>query len=189
MHKQIGRRSARAMSVLCVGLLIGLSGCGSMRDALGISKNPPDEFAILTKAPLVMPPDYALRPPRPGQAELRSVQPSDSAQTAILPAGAQAGAMTTGQQLLLQKAGALNADPEIRKTLNTDAGNRVEKDQGFVDRIVFWRGAPDITAEAELNPDQEEARLVRQRRLEQAIGEGEEVVIKKSGSLKLPGVK
>ena len=42
-----------------------LTGCAGIGKALGSGKNPPDEFAIATKAPLVVPPEYALRPPKP----------------------------------------------------------------------------------------------------------------------------
>lgn len=45
----------------------GLGGCQSTRQALGMTKVTPDEFRIVTKAPLVVPPDYALRPPAPGE--------------------------------------------------------------------------------------------------------------------------
>ena len=49
---------------LALSAVVGLAGCS----ALGGKKNPPDEFAIATKAQLVVPPDYSLRPPRPGDA-------------------------------------------------------------------------------------------------------------------------
>ena len=51
------------------GLLICLpmaAGCGDLREAAGLTKKSPDEFAVTTKAPLVIPPDFNLRPPAPG---------------------------------------------------------------------------------------------------------------------------
>ena len=39
----------------------GLAGCQSASQALGMTKVTPDEFRVVTKAPLVVPPDYALR--------------------------------------------------------------------------------------------------------------------------------
>ena len=44
----------------------GLAGCESTSKALGMSKVTPDEFRVVTKAPRVVPPDFALRPPAPG---------------------------------------------------------------------------------------------------------------------------
>ena len=55
--------------VALVALIISVGGCEGVREAAGIAKKAPDEFAVVTRAPLSMPPDYGLRPPRPG-AEL-----------------------------------------------------------------------------------------------------------------------
>jgi hypothetical protein len=41
-----------------------LAGCTSG----GLDRNRPDEFAVARNAPLVVPPDFALTPPRPGEA-------------------------------------------------------------------------------------------------------------------------
>ena len=54
------------LAVSLTALAVGASGCGSMR-ALGGAKVTPDEFRVVTKAPLVVPPDFALRPPAPGE--------------------------------------------------------------------------------------------------------------------------
>jgi hypothetical protein len=44
---------------------LALAGCASG----GLSgRNTPDEFAVARNAPLVVPPDFALTPPRPGEA-------------------------------------------------------------------------------------------------------------------------
>ena len=51
-----------------LGLGLSLMGCENIRQATGSAKLPPDEFTVLTKAPLVLPPDYNLRPPQPGIA-------------------------------------------------------------------------------------------------------------------------
>lgn len=44
-----------------------LAGCGA-RDALA-GRDRPDEFAVARNAPLVVPPDFTLAPPRPGQPQ------------------------------------------------------------------------------------------------------------------------
>ena len=43
-----------------------LSGCESARKAFSGDKNAPDEFAVYSRPPLSLPPDYRLRPPPPG---------------------------------------------------------------------------------------------------------------------------
>ena len=56
--------SGRVLPALLLLAAAGLSGCGLGR-ALGSAKASPDEFNIVTKAPLVIPPDYSLKPPAP----------------------------------------------------------------------------------------------------------------------------
>ena len=48
-----------------------LGGCDSFNRALGLEKVVPDEFAVVSRATLAVPPDYSLRPPRPGSSILR----------------------------------------------------------------------------------------------------------------------
>ena len=73
-------------------LSLSLAACGgeSLSDTLGYGKSAPDEFAIVTKAPLVIPPDYSLRPPQPGapRPQEMELQPSIGAQRALI--GAEA---------------------------------------------------------------------------------------------------
>ena len=54
-------------SALVAATGLGLAGCNSTRNALGMTKVTPDEFRVVSKAPLVVPPEYALRPPAPGE--------------------------------------------------------------------------------------------------------------------------
>jgi len=52
-----------ALIAVCGGAMF-LSGCGST----GLfNRNRPDEFAVQRQAPLVVPPDFALAPPKQGQ--------------------------------------------------------------------------------------------------------------------------
>ncbi len=49
-----------------------------------MNKVTPDEFRVVTKAPLVVPPDYALRPPAPGKPRPQELQPESVARNALL---------------------------------------------------------------------------------------------------------
>jgi hypothetical protein len=67
-----------------------LAGCGEdTRKALGMGKNPPDEFQVVGRAPLSMPPDYKLRPPVPGAARPQEVSPNANAKAIVLGGTAQ----------------------------------------------------------------------------------------------------
>ena len=100
---------------------VGLSGCTSTRQALGMTKVTPDEFRVVTKAPLVVPPDFALRPPAPGKPRPQELQPESAARVALL--GQREGeARSDGEKLLVAKAGADKADPLIRYVVDDEFG-------------------------------------------------------------------
>jgi hypothetical protein len=60
----------------------------------------PDEFGVVTRAPLSQPPDYALRPPRAGAERPNEVSPRDQARSELLKVSARNGdsrvALTNG---------------------------------------------------------------------------------------------
>jgi hypothetical protein len=116
----------------------GLAGCVSTRNALGLTKVTPDEFRVVTKAPLVVPPDFALRPPAPGKPRPQELQPESAARTALL--GAREGeARSDGEKLLVAKAGADKADPLIRYVVDDEFGDVAHKEKSFADKVMFWR--------------------------------------------------
>lgn len=135
------------LCVLCGAVALG--GCEQTRDLLGQTKKPPDEFAIYTRAPLSLPPDYGLRPPDPGARRPQESAPRNSAAKAVLgrqnpAAGGQVasvdpGLLTSGMRALLTRTGAIDADPGIRATVNRETSKLVENDQTLAKRILFWK--------------------------------------------------
>jgi hypothetical protein len=117
---------------------VGLAGCTSTRKALGMTKVVPDEFRVVSKAPLVVPPDYALRPPAPGEPRPQELQPESAARTALL-GKREAADRTPGEQLLVAKAGGEKADPLIRFVVDDETGDIAHKDKSFADKIMFWK--------------------------------------------------
>jgi hypothetical protein len=169
---------------------IGLSGCGSTRKALGMSKVTPDEFRVVTKAPLVVPPDYALRPPAPGEPRPQELQPESVARSALL--GQAAGEnRSEGEKLLVSKAGGEKADPLVRYVVDDEFGDLAHKDKSFADRVMFWKSdkpaeaAPGVggDAAAPIDPAAEDERLKK-------LTGGKSVVIQRgqNSRIKLPGL-
>ncbi|MEO6341135.1 MAG: DUF3035 domain-containing protein [Caulobacteraceae bacterium] len=118
------------------------AGCAAASRALGVEKVTPDEFRVVSKAPLVVPPDYALRPPTPGKPRPQELAPESQARLAIL-GRAEAANRSAGENLLAEKAGAGKADPLIRYVVDDEFGDVAHKDRGFADRVMFWKkGAP-----------------------------------------------
>ena len=117
---------------------VGLAGCQSTQKALGMSKVTPDEFRVVTKAPLVVPPDYALRPPAPGGPRPQELQPESAARNALL-GQREAEQRSDGEKLLVAKAGAEKADPLIRYVVDDEFGDIAHKEKGFADKVMFWK--------------------------------------------------
>jgi len=183
------RFSALRLAALLGGAAIVLSGCGISK-AVGGGKNLPDEFAIVTKAPLVVPPDYSLKPPRPGETRPQELSSSQRAQEVLL-GDLDSAPPTIGEQLLVRKAGALTADTNIRSILNAENGGRADKERSLANQLIFWDfndGKVDYSA-APLRVDNPEEWLeARRETIKSVIGEEGQVEIKKSKTLNLPGV-
>lgn len=172
---------------------MGLSGCGGARKALGMSKVTPDEFRVVTKAPLVVPPDYALRPPAPGEPRPQELQPESAARAAIL-GQREAETRSEGEKLLAAKAGADKADPLIRYVVDDEFGDVAHKEKSFADRVMFWRSSKSDAAQA--NPaavaDNTAAPVdaaAEEARIKELTG-GQPILIQREQSrrIKLPGL-
>ncbi len=123
--------------------LAALSACDSLRQEAGLTKQSPDEFAVTTKAPLIIPPDFNLRPPSPGAAPLNQTDPTSAAEVAMFsstdPATAAAqiqGNYSPSEKMLLANAGVQSADPSVRAQLQSDERNMQGADTSFTDRIL-----------------------------------------------------
>jgi hypothetical protein len=142
-------------------LLISVSGCESIRNFVA-GKEPPDEFAVVTKAPLIIPPDYNLKPPKPGIAPLNQVSPTQSAEAALYSEDPKAVASTIGgtyseaEKMLLAQTGAASASDSIRQQIAADNSNQQSADESFTDQLLFGSTS---TGDAPLNADAEKARL------------------------------
>lgn len=106
-----------------------LAGCASGGGLLG--RNSPDEFAVARNAPLVVPPDFALTPPRPGEAA-----PATDVRTQAIQAifGGPAPRSASENQVLSQ-AGASNAAVGARSVVG-DPGTTVV-DKGSVTQTIL----------------------------------------------------
>jgi len=64
-----------------------LPGCTDFRRAIGMDRVGPDEFAVESRAPLTMPPEFDLRPPQPGAPRPQEATAADKARRVIDTAG------------------------------------------------------------------------------------------------------
>lgn len=162
------------------------SGCASMSRAIGATRSSPDEFRVMTHAPLTLPPDYNLRPPRPGEARPGESDPAGEARTALF--GDNVGqAASQGERSFVAAAGAATADENVRDQIDYETQSVVRRNEGFVDRLLAFRGSQGGPESAPLNPQTEQQRLDQEESVRRATGGGTVTIRRDRGGFKLPG--
>ena len=120
-----------------------LSGCESARKAFSGDKTAPDEFAVYSRPPLSLPPNYRLRPPAPGTVRPQVDSAKYRAEQAILSSTVRKGGVakplkgSTGLMALLRDTGALSATPNIRAIINEETSILSSQDQAFVNKLII----------------------------------------------------
>jgi hypothetical protein len=127
----------RALILVPVALVL-LAGCEDTKRSLGLGKQPPDEFQVVRRAPLVVPPDYGLRPPQPGAARPQESIPREEAQSILFGDVSALASGSPGLTELLTQAGVEQADPQIRQLINEENAI-LAGDRSFTEMLVFWR--------------------------------------------------
>jgi hypothetical protein len=158
-------------------------GCNSMGQALGVNKAAPDEFRVVTRAPLVLPPDYSLRPPRPGEPRPQELQPNEEARQALFSRDLGRDA-SQGEVNLVRRAGAETTDASIRDTVDFEGANIVHRDQTFSDRVMQYQGSAADASNTNVTAEQ---RTAEQESIRRATGGGSVVIEHRETGFKLPG--
>lgn len=187
------RASRLAFLILAGSAVVGLSACNSIRSAVGATKVTPDEFRVVSIAPLTVPPDYALRPPTPGEPRPQELDPSSTAREILL--GDREGIVRSGSEMaLVGAAGADDADPLARYVIDDEFGDIAHKDESFANRVMFWRKDDASTQAATTRQTAEGQQTIdastEAARLQALTGGREAITItpRRSGGFKLPGL-
>ncbi|WP_043643038.1 DUF3035 domain-containing protein [Caenispirillum salinarum] len=171
------RPSMRSLATAGLVLLtLGLTACGSdTKQMLGLERTPPDEFAVVSRAPLSVPPEFSLRPPEPGAARPQEGRASDRARRALTGTEMQAAyrraGLSPGESTLLARTGAANVPEDIRATIDRESSVLAAKGQAFTERLVFWRD-PEAPG-AVVDPEAENRRIRENQALGEPVTKGE----------------
>ena len=191
------RRHARGPALVLAAVVLGtvLSGCSDVRQSFGLDRTVPDEFAVVPRAPLAMPPDLGLPPPQPGiarpqegtardraQAVVLGAEPTTPGETAVQPRGTQ----SVGEAAFLSVAGAGSALPDIRRVIDQETADLLVADQQFIDRLIFWQEQP--TPGIVVDPEAEAARIASNSALGRPLNEGDVPVIERRQRAPLEGI-
>ncbi len=125
--------------LLAVALLTACS-LEDARDTLGVGKQSPDEYLVVERAPLSLPPNFDLRPPTPGETRTQYEDLRRQAERILLGETENVdGARSEGEVALLKGAGGLDVDPRIRQKIDGDSGSLLVENRDLVEEIMFWK--------------------------------------------------
>lgn len=201
--------------LILTALAVSLAACGGGDGGLlDRGKRAPDEFAVYSRAPLTLPPDYGLRPPEPGK-EREEQQPRETARGTLVGTSAGAGAPsgvggysfgattgggfgsvpgstpatvsgTAGTAAILERSGAATVEPGIRSQVDRETTVLAEEDQFFTDRLIFW-GTPTEYGTI-VDPVAESRRIRENQALGRTITAGDTPTIERAPQALLEGL-
>lgn len=157
-------RFRRAAPLGALALLL-LAGCGGdVARTFGLTRDPPDEFQVSSRAPLTVPPDFNLRPPAPGQPRPQEGPTRDQAagvlagrQGLVIGSAAPAGVSSSPGEAALLAAAGPPPPGNVRARIDEETTLLDQTSRSFTDRLLFWR-TPEQPGIA-LDPAREQQRL------------------------------
>lgn len=162
---------------LFAAALLLLAACSDTKERLGLTRSLPDEFAVVKRAPLALPPDYNLRPPQPGAPRPQEPAADALAREVVLgDAAAQVSAdidnLSKGEYLLLEQAGATTVDAEIRRRVDAETAAQGDYQKPVAQKLLGIGGddAPPATV---VNAKKEAERLKKNQQEGKPVTEGD----------------
>lgn len=166
----------QTLGVVAVLAALGAAACASPRT--------PDEFRVVRKAPLTVPPDYNLRPPAPGEGRPQELASDAAARVAVF--GTDIGKEASpGEKLFITAAGGEATDRTIRQQVDYDSTQTLRKNRSFADTILNFGKGPKETV---VDPAAETERLKGEQDSIKEVTGGGQVLIRHKNSSKLPGL-
>src|SRR5580700_2692951 len=141
-------RAPRALTpFFCLACASLISGCSDLKKAIGLERSTPDEFAVESRAPLTMPPDFNLRPPQPGAARPQEKSSDQQARQAIEQAGpGEPGKQASDFRLRRSEDGL----PDIgARSGQAPDPNAAVADQSLSSKLLGYDGATGANGEVE----------------------------------------
>ena len=163
---------------------IGLVAMTALSLAACASTSGPDEFRVVRKAPLTVPPEYNLRPPTLGQSRPQELSPEAQARVAVF--GIDVGQTASdGEKMFVKSAGGDAVDRNVRAQVDFDDSQTLHKNRSITDMILNFGGE---ARESVIDPAAEAERLRVEGEAVKDITGGGKVIIQPKQTSKLPGL-
>lgn len=164
--------------------LIAITACaGSFREAAGLRRDAPDEFRVVSNAPLVVPPEFTLRPPVPGGKGPKSVDSEQQARNILFDKSAsnKSGSESKAESVFLKKAGVNNADPDIQNALAKDEQDATfeHNEKNFLEKSIASLSSKK-GSDPVVNSSKEKERIAKNKEAGKAVNDGDIPVVEPS---------
>ena len=172
------------MAVLFVAVP-ALSACSDVKQEMGVGRNSPDEFQVVQRAPLTLPPDYALRPPGDISEAQPAAEAAAQAKTTLLGKTETPAVEGAGEKTLQDKLGVASAEPNIRKLIDEDNGYIALNSRPVAEKLIFWDDeGPTVNdmPSSVVDPVKEAARIKANQAAGKPVNDGTIPVIEKKES-------
>jgi hypothetical protein len=170
---------------LLLAVVLALPACSDVKQEMGVGRNSPDEFTVVQRAPLTLPPDYTLRPPGDPSEAQPGAEAAAQAKTTLLGKEVVPATEGNGEKTLLGKLGTASAEPDIRKKIDEDNGYIALKNKPVAEKLVFWDdqgpNASDIPSSV-VDPQKEAERIKKNKAEGKPVNAGDVPVIEKKQS-------
>lgn len=133
-HKVFRHKVAVVVAGLALTALVSACAHGGRS---GPGRSGPDEFTVARQAPLVIPPDFSLTPPKPGAARANDVSPNAQALDALF---GGTSARSASETATVAAAGVDSDDPGIRSTVGDPGTTVVDKGAATRDVVAAPEG-------------------------------------------------
>ena len=124
---------------LTFGACLILAACGDdASDAFGYGKSAPDEFTVISRPPLILPPDYNLRPPGNGTTRTAIPKPTEVAKILVLGKDAVTAEKNSAAEdkLLENAATAQPTGDSIREIIENERTGTVSKNPDLTETLT-----------------------------------------------------
>ena len=154
------------ISILLGAFALSACGGGGVGKVLGVQKRAPNEFNVSSRAPLILPPDFEVRPEpeKTAMDEGGVLSPEQQVKQTVFGINVekktdalimqeQASGKSQSELFLLEQTGALGVDGKIRETVDLETSRLAKENENFLRAMILGnqKYGKELDAEQEYN--------------------------------------